>query len=137
MLNPIGWETAYSLRFVRFAVHGSAHCGILALQLSCFRTKIRHSENIPSPNLCNKIFFGQEWDYINKKSGACAPLFFVTRYRRRHTLIHRGPPAKIKIKVDKEMCDGHLFFLLKFISNFYLSLCQEELFLHRVSISWF
>jgi len=53
----IGRETAYSLRFVHFAIHGFAHCDILALRLSCLRAIIRRYENIPSPGLENKIGF--------------------------------------------------------------------------------
>ena len=53
--------------------------------------------------------------------------FFVTKYMRRHTLMHRGPPAKIKIKINKDVCDGHLFFLLRILSNFYKRFCQDEL----------
>jgi len=53
----IGRETASSLRFVRFAIHGFTHCDILALRLSCLRAIIRRCENIPSPCLEEKIGF--------------------------------------------------------------------------------
>jgi len=57
IIATIGRETAYSLRFVRSAVHGFAHCDILALRLSCLRAIIRRYENIPPPCLENKIGF--------------------------------------------------------------------------------
>jgi hypothetical protein len=43
----MGRAAAYSLCYVRFAIHGYAHCGILALRLSCLRATIRRNREYP------------------------------------------------------------------------------------------
>ena len=57
----------YSFRYVRYAVHGSAHCEILTLRHPCetgpcLRAKIRHYRNIGVPLPLAKTVFRQGCD---------------------------------------------------------------------------
>ena len=49
--------------------------------------------------------------------------FLVIIYLRRHTLLHPGPPVKIKIISD--VCNGHHYFPLTFLFTPLKKFCQH------------